>query len=180
MTVVTKGRVANAAQKCIASFDEIAQIRKPESKSFTTLLGWDLNEDERSQFEIWLSDLVVADLGTERRPASFRLWEAPEIVDRIIELLEELAEINSEVLEIISGKRLNREIAEDDSDTDSLSLSSGQDELAQLVLSIDDVLASLFKTFLLLKAATAKDRDAPSRENRDNLVPRRVQHSRSD
>jgi len=152
----------------------------PVLKSSTTPLGWDLNEDERSQFEIWLSDLVVAELGTERRPASCRVWEAPEIIDRVIELVEELTEINSEVLEIISGKRLNREILEDDSDIDSLSLSSDQDELAQLLLSIDDVLASLFKTFLLLKEATAKDRDTPSGENSDNLVPCRVQHSRID
>lgn len=121
-----KGRVADAAHDCIASFGAIAQVFLPEAVASTTASELSRNEDGRSRFQIWISNLGAAHPATDRRSADYRLREAPEVVDRIVELLEELTEINGEVHEIVSGERSNRHIAEEDSDTDSLSSSSGQ------------------------------------------------------
>lgn len=150
----TKGRVADAAHDCIASFDAIAQVSEAKSSE------WSRNEDGRSRFQIWMSNLGAAHQATDRRSADYRLREAPEVVDRIVELLEELTEINCEALEIVSGERSNRHIAEEDSDTDSSSPGSGQDELSELFLSTGDVLTSLFKVSMLVKKATTRDRYA--------------------
>jgi hypothetical protein len=175
---VTNGRVADAAHDCIASFDAIAQIFLPEAESSTTASGWSQNEDGRSRFQIWMSNLGAAHPVTDRRSADYRLREAPEVVDRIVELLEELTEINGEVREIVSGERSNRHVAEEHSDTDSLSPSSGQDELSELFLSIGDVLTSLFRVSMLVKKATTRDRygRAASAKDKPYLVEFDIRH----
>jgi hypothetical protein len=174
----TKGRVADAAHDCIASFDAIAQVNTPEPESSETATEWSQNEDGLSRFQIWMSNLGAAHPATDRRSADYRLREAPEVVDRIVELLEELTEINSEVLEIVSGERSNREIAEGDSDTDSSSPGSGQDELSELFLSTGDVLTSLFKVSMLVKKATTRDRYARAASAKDKpyLVEFDIRH----
>jgi hypothetical protein len=125
-----------------------------------------------------MSNLGAAHPATDRRSADYRLREAPEVVDRIVELLEELTEINGEALEIVSGERSNRQIAEDDSDTDSSSPGSGQDELSELFLSIGDVLTSLFKVSMLVKKATTRDRYARAASAKDKpyLVEFDIRH----
>jgi hypothetical protein len=175
---VTNGRVADAAHDCIASFDAIAQIFLPEAESSTTASEWSRNEDGRSRFQIWMSNLGAAHQATDRRSADYRLREAPEVVDRLVDLLEELTEINGEVHEIVSGERSNRHIAEEDSDTDSLSPSSGQDELSELFLSIGDVLTSLFRVSMLVKKATTRDRYARAASAKDKpyLVEFDIRH----
>ena len=174
----TKGRVADAAHDCVASFDAIAQVSLPKSELSTAASGLPRNEDGRSRFQIWMSNLGAAHPATDRRSADYRLREAPEVVDRIVELLEELTEINGEALEIVSGERSNRQIAEDDSDIDSSSPGSGQDELSELFLSIGDVLTSLFKVSMLVKKATTRDRYARAASAKDKpyLVEFDIRH----
>jgi len=174
----TKGRVADAAHDCIASFDAIAQFNTPESNSSETATEWSRNEDGRSRFQIWMSNLGAAHPVLDRRSADYRLREAPEVVDRIVELLEELTEINSEVLEIVSGERSNRHFSEEDSDTESSSPGGGQDELSELFLSTGDVLTSLFKVSMLVKKATTRDRYARAANAKDKpyLVEFDIRH----
>ena len=164
---VTRGRVADAAHDCIASFDVIAQIYLPASESSTISPEWSRYEDGRSRFQIWMSNLGAAHPAADRRSADHRLREAPEVVDRIVELLEELTEINSEVLEIVSGERSNRHIVEEDSDTEISGPDSGQDELSELFLSTGDALTSLFKVSMLVKKATTRDRYARAASAKD-------------
>jgi hypothetical protein len=96
----------------------------------------------------------------------------------ISRLLEELTEINGEVLEIVSGERSNRQITEEDSETDSSSPDKGQDELSELFLSIGDVLTSLFKVSMLVKKATTRDRYARAASAKDKpyLVEFDIRH----
>jgi len=165
----TKGRVADAAHDCIASFDAIAQVHTPEWEPSTPPSAWSQNEDGRSRFQIWMSNLGAAHSATDRRSADYRLRDAPEVVDRIVELLEELTEINGEALEIISGERSNRRIEEGESETESPSQSEtgGQDELSELFLSTGDTLTSLFKVSMLVKQATTRDRYARAASAKD-------------
>jgi len=140
--------IADAAHKCLASFDDIAQVPvagKPERLH---------SEDGRSRYHIWASNLGSLHPGTDRRSADYRLREAPEVVERIVELLDELTEINSDILEILSGGRTNRQISESEDDLES------SDELSELNLSVGDIITSLLKVSMLVKKATTRDRYA--------------------
>lgn len=103
---------------------------------------------------LWASNLGSLHPGIDRRSADYRLREAPEVIERIVELLDELTEINSDILEIVSGGRTNREISESDDDFES------SDELSELNLSVNDIITSLFKVSMLVKKATTRDRYA--------------------
>jgi hypothetical protein len=140
--------ITDAAQRCLASFDAI------DLASAAGVPGCPSNEDGRSRYHIWASNLGSFHPGTDRRSADHRLREAPEVVERIVELLDELTEINSDILEIVSGDRTNRQMSESDD------VSESSDELSELSLSVGDVITSLFKVSMLVKKATARDRYA--------------------
>jgi hypothetical protein len=146
--LMTSATVVDAAHRCLASFDTISQI------SDGHVSGSLPSEDGRSRYHIWASNLGSLHPGTDRRSADYRLREAPEVVERIVELLEELTEINSDILEILSGARTNRQISESDDDSES------SDELSELNLSVGDIITSLFKVSMLVKKATTRDRYA--------------------
>jgi hypothetical protein len=146
---MTSTTVAEAAQRCLASFGAIELV------SVVGVPGLSSNEDGRSRYHIWASNLGALHPGTDRRSADYRLREAPEVVERIVELLDELTEINSDILEIMSGERTNRQMSE--SDDDDLGSS---DELSELSLSVGDIITSLFKVSMLVKKATTRDRYA--------------------
>lgn len=139
--------IADAARKCLASFDRIDQV------SVATSLSQVAVEDGSSRYRIWASNLGSMHPETDRRSADYRLREAPEVINRILELLEELTEINTEMSEILSGERVNRQISSEDAD-------SSQDELSELHLSVGDIITSLFKVSMLVKKATKRDRYA--------------------
>lgn len=148
--------IADAARKSLTSFDAISQIS-------TAHVAQGLNnEDNCSRYKIWASNLGSMHAVTDRRSADYRLREAPEVIDRVVELLEELTEINSEILEILSGERTNREISEPKDDLGS------PDELSELHLSVGDILTSLFKVSMLVKRATKRDRYAKAASATDD------------
>jgi len=145
---MTSTTISDAAHRCLASFDAISQIsvahaaRSPPS------------EDGRSRYQIWASNLGSLHPGADKRSADYRLREAPEVVERIEELLDELTEINSDILKIVSGARANRQLSECEDDLES------SDELSELNLSVGDIVTSLFKVSMLVKKATTRDRYA--------------------
>lgn len=140
--------IADAARKSLASFDAISQFSTGHVAQGLN------NEDNYGRYKIWASNLGSMHAVTDRRSADYRLREAPEVIDRVVELLEELTEINSEILEILSDERTNREISEPKDDLGS------SDELSELHLSVGDILTSLFKVSMLVKRATKRDRYA--------------------
>lgn len=145
---MTSNTIADATHRCLASFDAISHV------SVTHVPGSLPIEDGRSRYDIWASNLGSLHPGTDRRSADYRLREAPEVVERIVELLEELTEINSEILEILAGERTNRQISESEDHLES------SDELSELNLSVGDIITSLFKVSMLVKKATTRDRYA--------------------
>lgn len=152
MTLTT---IADAAHRCLASFDAISQ------SSAAPVPGNPPSEDACSRYQIWASNLGSLHLGTDRRSADYRLREAPEVVERLVELLEELAEINSDILEIVSGSRTNRQISGSEDDLEA------SDELSELNLSVGDIITSLFKVSMLVKKATTRDRYAKAASAKD-------------
>jgi hypothetical protein len=89
-----------------------------------------------------------------------------------VELLEELTEINSEIHEILSGERANRQTSESEDDMEST------DELSELRLSVGDIITSLFKVSMLVKKATKRDRYAKAASAKDDpfLVEFDIRH----
>lgn len=145
---MTSTTISDAAHRCLASFDAISQRSVAHA---TRSLP---SEDGRSRYQIWASNLGSLHPGADRRSADYRLREAPEVVERIGELLDELTEINSDILEIVSGARANRQISECGDDFEP------SDELLELNLSVGDIITSLFKVSMLVKKATTRDRYA--------------------
>jgi hypothetical protein len=145
---MTSTTISDAAHRCLASFDAISQISVAHA---TRSLP---SEDGRSRYQIWASNLGSLHPGADRRSADYRLRDTPEVVERIEELLDELTEINSDILEIVSGARANRQISECEDDLAS------SDELSELNLSVGDIITSLFKVSMLVKKATTRDRYA--------------------
>lgn len=139
--------IADAARKCLASFDRIDLLSVATSSSHVAV------EDGRSRYRIWASNLGSMHPETDRRSADYRLRDAPEVITRVLELLDELTEINTEISEIFSGERANRQMSPEDVD-------SSQDELSELELSVGDIITSLFKVSMLVKKATKRDRYA--------------------
>jgi hypothetical protein len=148
--------IADAARKSSASFEAIEQISAAQLPERLN------NEDSRSRYDIWASNLGSIHPATDRRSADYRLREAPEVTDRIVELLEELTEINSEIHEILSGERANRQTSESEDDMEST------DELSELRLSVGDIITSLFKISMLVKKATKRDRYAKAASAKDD------------
>ena len=145
---MTLNNIADAAHRCLASFDAISLV------SAADVPGNLPSEDGRSRYNIWASNLGSLHPGTDRRSADYRLREAPEVVERVVELLDELTEINSDIFDIVSGVRTNRQISESEDELDS------SDELSELNLSVGDIITSLFKVSMLVKKATTRDRYA--------------------
>ncbi|GAB7335512.1 hypothetical protein MBLNU13_g07860t1 [Cladosporium sp. NU13] len=152
---MTSTTITDAAHRCLTSFDAISQFAAPH------VPGSIPSEDARSRYHIWASNLGSLHPETDRRSADYRLREAPEVVERIVELLEELAEINSDILEIVSGSRINRQISESEDDFES------SNELSELNLSVGDIITSLFKVSMLVKKATTRDRYAKAASAKD-------------
>jgi len=140
--------IADAARQCLASFHAIDQV------SGLGALESSPSQDGRSRYQIWASNLGSLHPLTDKRSADYRLREAPEVIDRIVELLDELTEINGDIFEISSGARMNRPMSESDDDLAS------SDELSELNLSVGDIITSLFKVSMLVKKATTRNRYA--------------------
>lgn len=166
----SSGRVADAAVICSKSFDAISNAVPESSEAVSTNSR---NEDSQSRFRIWLSNLGATLPQTDRRSADYRLRDAPEVADRIVELLEEIAEANTEVLEIVSAVRPNRTLEDSDSEEESpREINTAQDELSELHLTIGDTITSLMKVSTLIRKATKRDRYARAADAKgDPFIP---------
>lgn len=153
----SRGRIAEAAAKCASSFEAIATGNREyqhESSAKVHLA------DCLSRFRIWASNLGAWHASSDKRSASHRLRDAPEVEDRIVELLEELTETSEDILHIVSGDQANRSIGDSDdgSDESGEDREDGQDELSELWLSVGDIITSLMKVSMLVRKATGRDR----------------------
>ncbi|KAK4501026.1 hypothetical protein PRZ48_006832 [Zasmidium cellare] len=143
----------------------IADRTKTCLHTFNTILGLitsgqdaqDVVNDNLSRFRIWAGNIGAYHV--DSKSADYRVRDAPEIKDRIIELLDELEETNDEVRAIVSGERedaalVDRDEHADDDDDDPTT------ELSELCLAAGDTISSLLKVAALLRKATGRDRYA--------------------
>ncbi|KAK6416297.1 hypothetical protein LTR95_017477, partial [Oleoguttula sp. CCFEE 5521] len=115
--------------------------------------------DSLARFRIWAGNLGAWHPRCDRRSADYRLRDAPEVGDRLVELLEELTDTNSDVRAIVSGSAKDRRVTPDDvSENDSGDSDDGTSELSELILSVGDLITSLMKVSMLVRKATTRDR----------------------
>lgn len=167
------GCVAYAAVICSKSFKAISAASTSANNSHEAASTRSRNEDSQSRFRIWMSNLGATLSKEDRRSADYRLRDAPEVGDRIVELLEELTELNHEVLEIVSAVRPNRKLADYGSEEECPSeMNTAQDELSDLHLTIGDTITSLMKVSTLIRKATKRDRYARAADAKgDPFIP---------
>lgn len=152
------GRISEAALRVQTSFEDIAtrqhEHHDQDSNSATHLV------DCHARFRIWASNLGAWHPSNDKRSADWRLRDAPEVEDRLAELLEELIETNEDILHIVSGDHANRDVndSDDESPKPGQSREDGHDELSELWLSVGDIITSLMKVSMLVRKATGKDR----------------------
>lgn len=122
-------------------------------------------QDNLSRFRIWAGNIGAYHV--DERSVDFRVKDAPEVGQRILELLDDLSEGNEDIRAITSGER--QDAAEEEysggeigSDTEPSS------ELHELCLSVSDTITSLLKASALLRRATGRDRYAKAAAVKDD------------
>ncbi|OQO14048.1 hypothetical protein B0A48_00924 [Cryoendolithus antarcticus] len=147
------GRIYVATSRCLASFHAITDVSSEDANLSTQ------HADSLARFRIWAGNLGAWHPRSDRRSADHRLRDAPEVEDRLVELLEELTDTNGDVRAIVSGSAKDRRVSPDSvSEDESGDSDDGTSELSELILSIGDLITSLMKVSMLVRKATTRDR----------------------
>jgi len=162
------GAIASKAKASARLFDELCYLPETDLTARTVLL------DQSSRFQIWAANIGALQEPPLPSSLDHRLREAPRIADQIKELLDDLIEALQEILPIVLGDVTNRigsvdslfseSRALNDADRDAASVSSDQSqplsELEELLKSCSDTVTSLFRSSVLIRSATTRDRYA--------------------
>lgn len=135
---------------------EIGVITKPD-KTRSTI------NDNHARFRIWAGNLGAYQRLPSRSSADFRLREAPEVADRILEILEDIVESNQDIIDCLQTPKKKYEGVEDtDGDVNILE---------DLCLTVGDSLTSLLKVSALIRKATTRDRYALAVASKNDVLP---------
>lgn len=145
--------IKDATSRCLESFKSILDTTPAASLSKV--------EDNLSRFRIWAGNLGAYHGLPNRACADSRLRDAPEVKNRILELLNELSETNHELSAILDNAEADDESAEDDD----------FDPIEDLCLSASDSITSLLKVSTLLRKATSRDRYAQALASKHDALP---------
>ncbi|GAB7360744.1 hypothetical protein MBLNU230_g0618t1 [Neophaeotheca triangularis] len=121
--------------------------------------------DADTRFRLWAGNIGAYHPISDPRSADARLKDSPEVVNRLVEVLNELCEIQTEAQDIMNGARPDGSLVPDEQRPGAES-SPNEDttELHELLLSITDLLQSLFKISILIRKATHRDSSSPAVE----------------
>ena len=159
------GRVYGATANCLGSFNNVTTPSFPDAKGIAVH-----HNDNVSRFRIWAGNIGAWHPKLDRRSADYRLRDAPEVEDRIVDLLQELTETNGDIQQIASGAQANRQTDPGSDSDDSLQASNSEtshDELSELLLSVGDFITSLMKVSMLVRKATGRDRYVKANQRHD-------------
>lgn len=149
--------IADRTKTCLQSFDDILHFLPADHNAHDSV------NDNRSRFRIWAGNIGAHHV--DSRSADYRVREAPEVAERILELLDELVDTNADIFAIASGERDDAALLDSDGDPDG---NDDQTELSELGLAAGDTISSLLKVAALLRKATGRDRYAKAAASKDN------------
>lgn len=162
------GAIASKAKVNARLFDELCYLPETGLTVRTVLV------DQSSRFQIWATNIGALQEPPLPSSLDHRLREAPRVADQIKGLLDDLVEALQEILPIVLGHVPNRIGSVDDlvsesralsdADRDAASISSDQSqplsELEELLKSCTETVTSLFRSSVLIRSATTRDRYA--------------------
>lgn len=177
MALRPKGAIAHHSKACLSGLERLCRL------SATSELSSDGCTAQLGRFRIWAFNIGALQEAHLPTSLEYRLREAPKLVDRIVELLEDMEESIDDsmtwyraqnlcrsnkyaVSQIASGRRQNRVGLDSDDDThdiyDDPTEEDGQEvtELDEIFQTLADSISSLFKISLLIRSATPRDRYA--------------------
>jgi hypothetical protein len=151
----------------------IAERAKAVLEVFDTVLRTLTDDDDRrrpvldnlSRFRIWAGNIGAHHVNSPS--VDIRLQDAPEVAQRLLELLDELKEANEEIHAIISGERQDAAY-EECGDSNMTGSETEPSELGELCLWGSDIITSLLKTSALLQKVTGRDRYAEAAAAKDD------------
>lgn len=150
--------ISRHARECLRQFKVLEQTI---SGSDVDTVIKESSADSLSRFMIWAGHVGAHHAATDTRSIDYRLRDAPEIVDRLVEILKELDETLEDTHQVLlsdAGPGESRgEPDFDDDDEADLDIKS---ELHELVFCLPDLVTSLLKISVLIRKATTRDRYA--------------------
>ncbi|KAK5164619.1 uncharacterized protein LTR77_009825 [Saxophila tyrrhenica] len=149
--------IHEAAQNCFISFDTLLE-QFPKEELYRNAV-----EDNHIRFRIWAGNLGAGQRLPSRASADYRLREAPEVAQRILEVLEDICETHDELKAAV----LENHPVVDDGEEDG----SEGDVIQDLCLSVGDSITSLLKISALLRKATTRDRYAIAAASKHDVLP---------
>ena len=161
--------IAARTRTCLESFDA---VHNSITNSGPTSIGDDERDailDCHSRFRLWAGNIGAYQV--DARSIDHRLKDAPEVTQRVLELLEEIIEGTEEIHAIVSGQREDAAAVL----VETEDLASGEEdstELLEICLASGDAITSLLKISGLLRKATGRDRFAKAAAAaRDDAFP---------
>ena len=145
--------IKDATNRCLEGFESILNTASGASLSKV--------EDNLTRFRIWAGNIGAYHGLPSRASADSRLREAPEVKNRVLELLHELLETNGELSAFLNTDEGDNEPSEDDD----------FDPIEDLCLSASDSITSLLKVSTLLRKATSRDRYAQALASKHDTLP---------
>ena len=146
----------DAAIRCLGTFKILLEAGLEEAR--LTI------EDNYARFRIWAGNIGAFQPLSSKSSADFRLREAPEVANRILEILEDMSETNEDI-----------RVATAETSVSELGQEANDDEpnvVQELCLSVGDSLRSLLKVSALLRKATTRDRYALAVSSKHDTLPK--------
>lgn len=148
----TTSPVQQRTSTCLQTFENLLSTRNLAEDDRVVVV------DADARFRLWASNVGTDRLVKDAWSADSGLKEAPEIAIRLVEVLDEVQQILSEVKAIATGARPDASLVQDDEQLDDADTTGkATTELHELLLSISDSLDSLFKILTLIRKATHRD-----------------------
>ncbi|PIA93693.1 hypothetical protein CB0940_05156 [Cercospora beticola] len=141
-TTVHPAPIAERTKAILGVFNTILDTNSAGEEKLSPVV------DNLSRFRIWAGNIGAYHV--DLRSVDARLRDAPEVAQRVLDLLAELAEVNEDIRAITSGER--RDAADEDFSDDEIEQDTESvTELTQLCLSASDTITSLLKDHKFLE-----------------------------
>lgn len=147
-----KASIADCTIDVFRGWDAVGQLDTELAASWRQVAA-----DNLSKFRLWASNLGAYHELSDKRSADYRVRAVPEVQDRIIRLVSDLAKDLHEIYLILSGARQDAANNEDVEEGTGISVETGS-EVEELWLMVGDVVDSLMRVSVLIRRSTDDNR----------------------
>ncbi|KAF2744654.1 hypothetical protein M011DRAFT_163604 [Sporormia fimetaria CBS 119925] len=186
--------LAEATSDCIRRFDDLCGLLQHDTDSQERcLLRHEEVDDQSGRFKIWAGNIGAFQSLPSPGSLEYRLRDAPKIASQLRDLLHDLLNALSNVIDIARGSRPNRRYDPDEDDSEESGSDQGlitwsnkerepnhhedpdlhdvpfcRSEAEELFDSLKETIASLFRYSMLIRKASPRDRFEKALSSRDS------------